>query len=474
MGVVLTNQMNFLAVIATFLYLILIGYAGHWNFLGFALLGLAGYFVTFWLNAKHFYSIARFATLLTANIEITIFSTVMGRDVGIQWALLPILLGVLIAFNAAKRIYLIIGICLPVISFIFLEIIDYQTIISAFRFDFAPGVKLAISYLNAFIVAGLSVSIFLYHFQVTQKQAKDLKGNEASLLQSSKLARIGFSEVRVKEGYAQWHPGLKEIMGVPPDFVVNMETFLAIVHPEDKQAVKDEMLTAFEEKDEFNFEYKVIRPADGKTIHIHSLGKIFRDKEGNAEIMRAVLQDVTSEREKEARIQQEAERAEAANLAKSRFLSSISHEIRTPLHGILGFSNLLGKTPLNASQQEYLSLMEYSGETLLALIDDLLEVTRIEQGKIEIKAEAFDLVRMVESCLAPYRLQANEKGLAFHIHAFLGKYPIIFADPLRIKQVLVNLVSNAIKYTPEGSVTIDVSCVNDPKRDEILNLKMTK
>lgn len=472
MGVVLTNQMNLLAVIATFLYLGIIGYAGHWSFFKFGLLGLGGYFFTFWLNAKQFYAIARFATLLTANMEITLFATVMGREVGIQWALLPILLGVLIAFNAAKRIYLIIGICLPVVSFIFLEIIDYQTLIPAFSFPFSEGVKLAVYYLNAFIVTGLSVSIFLYHFRITQTQAKDLKGNEAHRLQSSRLARMGFSEVWIKEKYATWQPGLREIMGVPADFQVNMKTFMEIVHPEDKQAFQDEILTAFNKKEEFSFEYKVIRPADGKTIYIRSLGKIFRDKDGNAEIMRAVLQDVTPEREKEATILQEIEKADAANLAKSRFLSNISHEIRTPLHGLLGFAHLLKKTSLDNDQESYVSLMEYSGETLLALIDDLLEVTRIEQGKIIIRPEAFELAKLVDSCMAPYSLQAIEKGLTFQVHAFIDTYPIIFADPIRIKQVLLNLVGNAIKYTREGSVTVDISCNESKEKNGSLTLQI--
>lgn len=473
MGIVLTNQLNLLAIIATFLYLIAIFYAGHWRLAVFASVGLGGYFITFWLNARFYHTFARFATLLTANVEIVIFASLMGRDVGVQWALLPILLGAIIAFNAGNRLHLLMGAMIPVFSFSLLELIDYQVIIPAFAFSFGEFEKQLIYYINAVVVSGLSVSILLYHFRVTKDQSQKLKANEASLLQSSKLARIGFSEVNPKENTAKWHPGLKEIMGVPMDYHPTKESFLKIVHPDYREKFWAAWTDAFANKDEFNFEYKLIRPIDGREIYIHSLGKIIRDKDGNPERMHAVLQDVTSEREKEAAIHETAQKAEAANLAKSRFLSNISHEVRTPLHGILGFAHLLKKTPLDPTQEKYISLMEYSGDMLLALIDDMLEVTRIEQGKIEIKNEAFDLQKLVESSLAPYRLQAQEKGLEFYIQGLLVENPMVFGDPLRIKQILLNLVSNAIKYTAKGKVMVNVTCLS-PERDGMpLSLVMT-
>jgi two-component system, sensor histidine kinase len=148
--------------------------------------------------------------------------------------------------------------------------------------------------------------------------------------------------------------------------------------------------------------------------------------------------------------------AEAANTAKSRFLANMSHEIRTPMHGVLGMAELLDHTPLSEMQHRYVGLLRRSGRTLLALVDDILDLSKIEAGRLQLEQRTFDLHECLQACVDLMAPSAAHKGLALTLHVAPGVPTRVCGDPLRIQQILNNLLGNAIKFTVHGSVSVNL------------------
>jgi len=144
--------------------------------------------------------------------------------------------------------------------------------------------------------------------------------------------------------------------------------------------------------------------------------------------------------------------AEAAVQARENFLANMSHEIRTPMNGVLGVANLLAKTSLTAEQQEYLRIIRSSGQHLLAVLNDVLDMAKITSGKLELSIESFNLCDSMQQAVQPLALQAIEKGIVFEGTPLSRScpYPVVLGDAHRLNQILINLVSNAIKFTPTG------------------------
>lgn len=162
------------------------------------------------------------------------------------------------------------------------------------------------------------------------------------------------------------------------------------------------------------------------------------------------------------------EAAEKASRSKSGFLANMSHEIRTPLNGILGFTDLLIKNDPHEKDKKHLELIRSSGDTLLNLLSDILDLNKIEQGKLSIEKIRFNFKNAVEQTLTPYRYRANEKGLQFSI-SYDDKIPQqVLGDPTRIKQLIINLVSNAIKFTETGGIAIRFEMQNELEGPEDL------
>jgi signal transduction histidine kinase len=148
--------------------------------------------------------------------------------------------------------------------------------------------------------------------------------------------------------------------------------------------------------------------------------------------------------------------ADTASTAKSRFLANMSHEIRTPMHGVLGMAELLDHTPLNDMQHKYVGLLRRSGRTMLALVDDILDLSKIEAGRLQLEQRAFDLRECVQACVDLMAPSAAHKGLALAFQAAPGLPTRVSGDPLRIQQVLNNLLGNAIKFSSHGSVSVSL------------------
>lgn len=185
--------------------------------------------------------------------------------------------------------------------------------------------------------------------------------------------------------------------------------------------------------------------------------------------------DITDKVLKEKEMQDARERAEKADKYKSRFLANMSHEIRTPLNAIIGFAEVFERKNLSVEQREHLHNITSSGSILLKLIGDILDLSKIEEGKLTVETESFNLREVLSSDLLPYKYNANKKGLNFNLWFDEDLPAYLFGDSNKIKQIIINLIGNALKFTKQGGITVSISR-ETPARQEIekeVSLKFT-
>jgi PAS domain S-box-containing protein len=194
----------------------------------------------------------------------------------------------------------------------------------------------------------------------------------------------------------------------------------------------------------------------GRKYHLHLEVQPVRNENGEVETFIAILADITTRVETEAALRNAKAEADAASRTKSEFLASMSHEIRTPMNGVIGMTSLLMDTTLDPEQRDFANTIRSSGEALLTIINDILDFSKIESGKMELEHLPFDLPTCIEESLDLFAMQASSKQLDLAYHVEEGIPGWVMGDITRLRQIMINLVNNAVKFTPEGSITIEV------------------
>jgi PAS domain S-box-containing protein len=204
-------------------------------------------------------------------------------------------------------------------------------------------------------------------------------------------------------------------------------------------------------------EESVRLPGGGDLRVIESHFAAVAGGEGRAPFSLAICQDVTQQKHDAAALRQALEAAEASNRAKSQFLANMSHEIRTPMNGVVGVADALSGTPLTAPQREMVSIIQSSAKALNRLLSDVLDLARVEAGRLDINCEPFRLEALVREAAALFEPSAKAKALDFKLTICDSAAGAVEGDPVRIQQILFNLLSNAVKFTAQGSVHLDVA-----------------
>jgi PAS domain S-box-containing protein len=302
-----------------------------------------------------------------------------------------------------------------------------------------------------------------------RKRMEDaLRQSEERLSLAMDATNDGLWDWDLASGKAYFSPRYYTMLGYEPgEFQGSYESWGALLHPEDREHVEESIAWHLGELTPFELQFRM-RTKSGDWKWVLGRGRVAGvDGEGRATRMVGTHVDLTERKHFEQEILLAKEAAEGANRAKSEFLANMSHEIRTPLNGILGMLQLLQLSPLSAEQSEYGDLAMQSTLRLSRLLSDILDISRVEAGKMQIMAEPFDLREAVLHTLDLQRPLALHAGveLAHHIDPAIPE--AVVGDATRVQQVLINLIGNALKFTAQGGVTLEAYPLSPRRPDQV-------
>ena len=274
-------------------------------------------------------------------------------------------------------------------------------------------------------------------------EAERLKLADRATL-AARAAHIGIWELDLNTNALSWSPEMFDLFLTPAPDVLDLAFFTSFVLEDDRETLQRDTAAALNGL-LLDTEFR-IRRTDGEIRHIKGFGSLERGVDGAPDRLVGANWDVTEMRRL-------AERAEAASRAKSQFLAVMSHEIRTPMNGILGMTQAMQADPLPALQRERLDIVAESGAALLTILNDILDLSKVEAGKMELESVAFDLGILLGNLRSTYASTADDQGLilALDLGDAAGLYR---GDPTRLRQILSNLISNSLKFTAQGRIDI--------------------
>lgn len=237
---------------------------------------------------------------------------------------------------------------------------------------------------------------------------------------------------------------------------ITRETMLRDIHPRYVKKVMDGLNYALTGKMDRFYEEFLFRNKEGKWIWLLARGKAIFDPHGGAVRVLGTISEITERKRIEEELEAARIAAEGANIAKSRFLATMSHEIRTPLNGVIGISTLLEDTELDIEQRKYLKTIRSSGESLLSIINDVLDYSKVEAGALELEHCEFDLLECLEGAIDILNPLAVTKSLDIFLNVDPSLPKFIEGDFTRLRQMLLNIVGNAVKFTEEGYVSVSI------------------
>ncbi len=274
---------------------------------------------------------------------------------------------------------------------------------------------------------------------------------------TTKAAGIAPWEFDINSDCFSWHGPRPPCFGMDDVPLKDyFRTLTTIVLPEDRGVLLSTPAEAIAKNmDSYEYTFRV-QGVDGQIHHMQNYARIMRDKRGQVRYIVGVTWDVTRDVLTTQMLKTRAEAAQAASRAKSHFLANVSHEIRTPMNGIIGMTGLLIETHLDRTQRDYAETIRSSADSLLTVINDILDFSKIEAGKLELESIELDLRANVEDVGSAMAFQAATKGLELIVNVEPQITGRVLGDPQRLRQCLVNLVGNAVKFTEAGEIVIEV------------------
>ena len=260
---------------------------------------------------------------------------------------------------------------------------------------------------------------------------------------------------RLDIDHIHWTGDVEKIVGyTAADLPRDSKRWLEHIHPDDRSKVDAVFEKMLKERVAFLSEYR-FRRKDGGYTWVEDRG-VISEAEGSTQYVDGVLVYISARKASEIELILARDTAESAGRAKGEFLAVMSHEIRTPMNGVIGYTNLLKETALNSDQREYLESLEFCSKSLLDLLNDILDFSKMDSGKMELENHPFSLRKSMEEVTSHYAHLASQKNIELTCEFTPGAPEWILGDSSRLRQIMVNLIGNALKFTEHGSVTVKV------------------
>lgn len=256
----------------------------------------------------------------------------------------------------------------------------------------------------------------------------------------------------------------RKMLGDPKDYQMVVTRFWEMCHPDDLGAVRGAVADHGNSSEPLRIEHRMIH-SDGVTAWVRTVLIFQRSETGKLVTAFGVVHDISDRKENEERLTAAKDAADAANRAKSEFIANISHEIRTPMNGVIGVAGALAKTEMSPKQNEMVQLIVGSAASLQRLLSDILDLSKIEAGHLDIQGTRFDFQAELIDAARLSQAAAHEKGLNFEIQLRPETMGLFEGDPGRINQVVRNLLSNAVKFTATGKVSLRAAIEPVPSAD---------
>ena len=339
------------------------------------------------------------------------------------------------------------------------------------HFTQTGGGLATVDYLRVWITlfSGLTISLLLFllirtlqhsraeALQLVEERTAELLAERLRLQSIIDGTQAGTWEWNVQTGETVFNEQWAGIIGYSLDEIapVSIEAWMKFAHPDDLQK-SSELLEKHFRGELGYYEYECrVKHKNGQWIWVLDKGMVASwSDEGKPLWMFGTHQDITKRKQSEEELIAAKTAADAANKAKSDFLANMSHEIRTPMNGVIGMAQLLRFSELTAEQKEYLDSIETSADNLLSLINDILDLSKIESGKVELEFTDFSLRKAIQDIILTQKSRIFEKGLQIKQDIAADLPELVNGDQLRVKQVFINLLGNAIKFTERGTITI--------------------
>jgi PAS domain S-box-containing protein len=278
----------------------------------------------------------------------------------------------------------------------------------------------------------------------------------------------------VRSGELFWSDRFKEILGIDdPAFVPSYDEFKARLHPEDRDFIVAKLEDHTRTRTPYDTQFRM-RLESGDYVWLRGRGMSVWNDKGRATRMTGSVTDITAQKMIEEDLRVARDQANLANQAKSDFLSHMSHELRTPLNSIIGLTRLLYEDRNIGNEQREMARVAYrSGESLLSIVDDLLDISKVESGRLELDNVSFSLPDVINGVMDTMEPLAHDKGLDFSCSFPEASLPFVAGDPARLSRIMINLIDNAIKYTQRGSVSVSIDCQPDGEGSVTLRFDVT-